>query len=257
MPTLDVDSALASSAWLPLESNPEIFNAFGKRIGLPDDWGFVDVLGLDDELLDMVPEPCAALILLFPCEPEIMARRRAAASAHDPVTTDDIYFLAQHAAAGNACGTFAAIHAISNSQHAFELRRGTPLDQLLSMGHGMSADERGRVLLTMSDLRERSDAAAEDAAAQTACPRRDGPDLEHHFVAFVCSSKGRLVELDGTKAHPIDHGEVSLRTFKRRAAAVVRELFLPRDGGGTGASIEFALCALCRLARRAEGEQGA
>jgi len=27
-----VDSALASSAWLPLESNPEIFNAFGKRI---------------------------------------------------------------------------------------------------------------------------------------------------------------------------------------------------------------------------------
>lgn len=248
MPAVDL-ARLDSSAWLPLESNPEIFDAFGKRIGLPADVGFFDVLGLDEELLDMVPEPCAAFILLFPCEPEIMARRRTAGK-YEPEQTDDIFFLSQHREAGNACGTFAAIHAITNTRHVFELRRGGPLDKLLDVGTGMSANERGRHLLTMSELRERSDAAASDTAAQTACPSRDGPELDHHFVALVCSSKGRLVELDGTRPHPIDHGPVTPANFKQRAAEVVRRCFLPAEGG----SIEFALCALCRKPAGASGE---
>lgn len=248
MAPADIASVLGSSAWLPLESNPAIFDKFGQRIGLPAEWGFADVLGLDDELLDMVPEPCAAFILLFPCEPEIMARRRKAMACGRSLHTKDVYFLSQHAAAGNACGTFAAIHAIVNARHAFQLKAGGPLHKLLDAGASMSAHERGRLLLTMSDLRERSDAAAEDSAAQTACPERDGPELDHHFVALVCSSNGRLVELDGTMPHPIDHGEVSIATFKRRAAEVVRG-FLPAGAGSEGSaggSIEFALCALCR-----------
>ena len=33
--------------WLPLESNPEVLNPFVRRMGLPADWGFADVFGLD------------------------------------------------------------------------------------------------------------------------------------------------------------------------------------------------------------------
>jgi hypothetical protein len=40
--------------WLPLESNPEVLNPFVHRLGLPPDWGFADVFGLDPELLCMV-----------------------------------------------------------------------------------------------------------------------------------------------------------------------------------------------------------
>jgi ubiquitin carboxyl-terminal hydrolase L3 len=247
----DITATLGSSAWLPLESNPEMFDAFGKRVGLPDDWGFFDVLGLDDELLEMIPKPCAAFILLFPCIPEVMARRPAPPpEAGDPSLVNEMYFLSQHAAAGNACGTFAALHAIINSRHAFALERG-PLDRLLKSG--MSADERGRMLLTMTELREQSDAAAEDRSAQTACPSRDGPDLDHHFVALVCSANGRLVELDGTLPRPVDHGAVSFENFTSKAARVVKERFLPANPSEAG-SIEFALCALSRKPQTAAAD---
>jgi hypothetical protein len=36
----------SSGPWLPLESNPEVFTSFGKRVGLQDGWSFVDVLGV-------------------------------------------------------------------------------------------------------------------------------------------------------------------------------------------------------------------
>ena len=52
---------IAAGPWLPLESNPAVFTSFGRSMGLPEPWQFLDVLGLDPEMLAMTPRPVAAV----------------------------------------------------------------------------------------------------------------------------------------------------------------------------------------------------
>lgn len=238
-------AAKQSSEWLALESNPQVFDAFGRRIGVPEGWQFVDVLGLDPELLQMVPRPVAALVLLFPCTRSIYAARRRedeSLKAGTGASKEDLFFIRQVSDFGNACGTIACLHAISNTRHVLQMAADAPLEGFVRSHSGATPEVRGKALLTASELKTPSDAAAMDRAAQTLCPERDGPPLDHHFVAFVHSTGGRLVELDGTKRTPVDHGATSSDSFLADAAMAVRRNFVDVEPNVHG----FALMALAR-----------
>ncbi|CAB9498785.1 terminal hydrolase isozyme L3 [Seminavis robusta] len=258
------------SPWLPLESNPEIFTDFAhKSGGLPKNWGWVDILGLDPELLGMVPEPCAGVILLFPCTENIYKVRKQEKQKllHNPPTpaTQKAYHVQQIAEFGNACGTIASVHALINGASVYSGNSHTSPLQKFRQGHeNASALDRGKALLATESLRNSSDQSANHRAAQTAVPDRYGPDLDHHFVAFspisTSSNSTHVVELDGTKVLPVDHGSVTKllareerdstvgddpkkHTFLRAVAQVIRKRYMQVEPD----SIEFSMMALCRI----------
>jgi ubiquitin carboxyl-terminal hydrolase L3 len=53
--------------FVPLEANPESFNPLASVLGLDTSrYSFVDVLGFDEDLLALIPQPVEAVIMLFP-----------------------------------------------------------------------------------------------------------------------------------------------------------------------------------------------
>jgi hypothetical protein len=182
------------SPWLPLESNPQVFTAFAHSVGCPKGWGWVDVLGLDDVLLDMVPQPCAGVVLLFPCTDGIYSDRAVERSQLlESGPTDAAagsFHITQVVGFGNACGTIASVHALINGAHAFggfdtgDGGAPAPLAAYRDAAAALEPEARGHALLKARALKSTSDRSAQHVSAQTECPDRDGPDLDHHFVAF-------------------------------------------------------------------------
>ena len=68
---------MAEQRWLPIESNPTVMNQFLHKLGMPISWAMTDVYGLDDGLLDMIPQPAVALLLLFPINEKVRPVRQA------------------------------------------------------------------------------------------------------------------------------------------------------------------------------------
>eukprot|EP00434_Breviolum_minutum_P006261 symbB.v1.2.005525.t1/scaffold323.1/size229223/2 len=240
----------SSGPWLALESNPEIFTNFGQKIGLPQGWEFCDVLGLDPELLEMVPGTTVACILLFPCSDLIytargvqdaQVRNGKSHKGASAATETDLFFLKQVIGFGNACGTIACLHAISNCRAWLSL--DGPLETFVTAQASSSPELRGQALLEDTTLRASSESAAASEVAQTALPARDGPPLDHHFAAFVRSRQNRIIELDGTKRCPIDHGETSEGRFLEDVAVAVRRHFLDVDPD----SVDFSFLALSKV----------
>eukprot|EP00929_Paragymnodinium_shiwhaense_P042158 TRINITY_DN21867_c0_g3_i1.p1 TRINITY_DN21867_c0_g3~~TRINITY_DN21867_c0_g3_i1.p1 ORF type:complete len:320 (+),score=26.45 TRINITY_DN21867_c0_g3_i1:112-1071(+) len=288
----------SASQWLPLESNPEIFSNFCHKIGLARAWEFVDVLSLDQSsgLLgrDFLPRPCAGLIFLFPCTRNIYAARQeerdqlmqklsgkdmSGAAAR---IKRDAFHITQVASFGNACGTVAAVHLLTNlASGAEEIApqvlvgastavpaAGTGQESSIlrfrNANASLSPHARGQALVQASEFKAHSDRAAVHVAAQTSCPSRDGPALDHHYCAFVPfkleadSENGlaqyHLIELDGTKVAPVDHGPFA--TSEATEAAALSDAFLAKacdtirtrftDVVESG-NCEFAAMALCRV----------
>lgn len=133
---------MAERQWIPLESNPEVLTKFGHALGLPKTVAFVDVWSLD--LLDSVPAPQYAVLLLFPMTDKLRSASQKNESEEDskPKSEDQPFFCKQ--TISNACGTIALIHAALNSPLEFE--GGSFLHAFRRRTGPLSPDERAAAL---------------------------------------------------------------------------------------------------------------
>lgn len=207
--------------WIPLESNPDVLTRFGHALGLSPQLTFSDVWSLD--LLDMVPTPRYAVLLLFPLTPKL---RTAADSLPSDASfpTSAPYFVRQ--TIGNACGTIALLHAALNvSSGAPACSEGSFLARFAERTKDLTAEQRADALVEDEGL----DAVHGQFAVQgqTAAPAATDK-IGLHFVAFV-QSGGKLWLLDGRKDSPVACGECEEGRVLEEAAVVVRERFMKAD----------------------------
>eukprot|EP00465_Bigelowiella_longifila_P003079 CAMPEP_0185263844 /NCGR_PEP_ID=MMETSP1359-20130426/16908_1 /TAXON_ID=552665 /ORGANISM="Bigelowiella longifila, Strain CCMP242" /LENGTH=246 /DNA_ID=CAMNT_0027851695 /DNA_START=36 /DNA_END=776 /DNA_ORIENTATION=- len=222
---------LTEGNWLPLESNPIVLTKFAKRVGLPKGWEFCDIYGTDKELLGMVPQPCAAVVLLFTSSKELKtfkAEQRKEIEEKGQDLSKKLFYITQHDGIGNACGTIATIHAMTNCLDQFE-PEGV-VKKFMEEWKEKSPSDIGYGLLKAKDIQEVSEDAAESKDAQTATPDRMD-NVAAHFIAFV-HVEGVLYEMDGRKAFPINHGKTSSKAFLEDAAAVIKKNFFEVSKNG-------------------------
>ncbi|KAI9511402.1 peptidase C12 ubiquitin carboxyl-terminal hydrolase 1 [Russula earlei] len=227
--------------WIPLESNPDLFNKWAHNAGLlPSDAQFQDIYGLDDDLLNLVPKPVKAVILLFPIRGKLEQLRqqeeaKIKESGQVPLDTT-VFWIKQ--TISNACGTIGLLHALLNAKVVYE--PGSPLTKFLDAYK--TPLERAK-FLESTDIFAKIHAAVA-ASGQTAVP--DNLDTDLHFTCFVqapsrsaevATGELRLIELDGGRAGPVDRGKST--DLLKDVATYVKEQIVPK-----APSVELSMIAL-------------
>ncbi|KAJ3128410.1 Ubiquitin carboxyl-terminal hydrolase isozyme L3 [Nowakowskiella sp. JEL0407] len=194
---------------------------------------FTDVYGLDEDLLEMVPQPVLAVLMLFPITEQYEEYRRmetATIRKDGQTVTHKLYFTKQ--TIPNACGTIGLLHALANNMDSLAIKYG-PLKRIYDQTANMTPEYRARELERDSELAKLHDNSS--LAGQTAAPNRD-EEVDLHFVCFV-EKEGHIYELDGRKPFPINHGAAT--NLLADVAEIVRN-FIDREPD----SLSFSLVAL-------------
>jgi len=222
--------------WLPLESNPEVMSKFLYGLGVSEKLQIVDVLGFDDCLLEMVPQPVLAVILLFPITQNYSSHCASVLEKlknEEQAVSDKVYFMRQ--TISNACGTIALIHSIANNSTRIQLAEGSSLQSFLSATARLSPEQRAEILEKEGTIGVAHGEYAQEG--QTAAPSLES-SVDLHFVAFV-NVDGNLYELDGRKNCPLNHGPSAPNSFLKDACKICQE-YMDRDPG----EMRFTVVAL-------------
>ena len=198
-----------------------------------------DVFSTEEWATDMIPQPVAAVLMLYPLTPQ---QKEAASKQEDNIVAcsdsdDDVWFIRQRI--GNACGTIGLLHGLMNAPeplntfcedswlHSFQQNcpRSMPPDQKADL---LEADTK------VAQLHDKATSSRDNQTSRGNLEDR----VDTHFIALVCH-KNKLYELDGRKTGPVDHGPTTQSTLLRDACQVVKQ-FMSRDPN----ELRFTILAL-------------
>lgn len=222
---------MTEQRWVPLESNPDVLNKYIFNLGVPKEWQFVDIYGLDADLLGMVPRPVAAVVLLYP-----ITEKATASPLGEVKSSSDLFFVKQ--TISNACGTIAIVHSLANNQDKIKFIDGKHFGKFIEGCLKLSPEERAAFLEKDKDMGSAHEDSAQEG--QTQAPPAD-EKLKTHFIAFVCKDGG-LYELNGGCDGPVYHSTSNPDTLLEDAVAVAKK-FMERDPD----EVNFTLMALAKV----------
>eukprot|EP01120_Amphizonella_sp_Union-15-10_P008871 TRINITY_DN3279_c0_g1_i1.p1 TRINITY_DN3279_c0_g1~~TRINITY_DN3279_c0_g1_i1.p1 ORF type:complete len:289 (+),score=65.90 TRINITY_DN3279_c0_g1_i1:60-926(+) len=223
------------SIWIPLESNPAVLNEFLYNLGVNKTWSFCDCFGLTPDVLNFVPTPCLALLLLFPTSKlkDDKKKQEEIISEKGQHLSEKVYFMKQKV--GMACGSIAVIHAVANNRDLIELDEKHGLGKFLAETKDKTAEERG----VMLGLDENITSIHKTVSNKGQTSAKDFVKTDFHFICFT-EIDGHLYELDGTKQFPINHGATTKEKMLQDSAKVIQQNFVNKNPG----EMFFSLIAL-------------
>ncbi|RMZ84689.1 hypothetical protein DV737_g941, partial [Chaetothyriales sp. CBS 132003] len=240
-----VDVPDGNKAFVPLENNPEVMTSLVRELGLSSALQFHDVFSLTEPaLLEFLPRPAVALLLVFPVTETYEKFRRAEDASKEEYSGsgegEEVVWFKQ--TIRNACGLIGLLHSVTNGYAREQIVEGSGLDTLLKQAIPLKPDERADLLYNSKTL---------EAAHATAAARGDStaPDaratIDLHFVAFVKDKNGNLWELDGRRKGPLNRGklEPDEDVISTKGQELGVSAFLKREEAG-GGELRFSVVML-------------
>ncbi|EME26593.1 Ubiquitin carboxyl-terminal hydrolase isozyme L3 [Galdieria sulphuraria] len=203
-----------SKRWIPLESNPQVLSEYLHKLGVEENVSLVDVLSPD--LLDLVPRPVYAVILLYPLHNQQSTREEIKQET-------SVYFCKQ--TISNACGTVALVHAVLNNIHRISCKKNSFFDKFYTSTVHLSPHERATCLEQSEELDYLHSEFAQ--VGQSQAPGNT-EEIDLHFVTFV-SQQGKLIQLDGRLEQPVVCGNCEEENLLQEATNVIKEQFMAKD----------------------------
>ncbi|CCC71363.1 hypothetical protein NCAS_0H00530 [Naumovozyma castellii] len=177
-------------AVVPLESNPEVFTEFAHKLGLQSGFAFHDIYSLTDaDLLEFLPRPVKAIILLFPLNEFFETHKPQSPNRGvQKGGADNTIWFKQNIK--NACGLYAILHSLSNNKSLLE--DDSTLSKFLQTYDKKNVDATDEFIYNVSET-----FSDNFEAGQTSAPDPND-DVNLHFITFVADPESKDVyELDG------------------------------------------------------------
>lgn len=193
-----------STAVIPLESNPDVFDKFAYNLGLLKSYSFNDIFSIDDpSLLDFLPRPMVAIILLFPIQNTKPSLSSSSSSQSSTTKESTPIWLKQNFQ--NACGLYALLHILINNKHL--LQKDSILYDFLQQNNTLSSDQIDKFIISFTNKFNQD---FNESSGETTNPNPED-EIDLHFISFI-SFKGKLWEMDGrsTDQVPLCLGNVTM-----------------------------------------------
>ena len=179
--------------WPPLESDPEIFNKYFHKIGLPSNVEFDELWSLDYKEVQIIDSPVIGVIC---------AIRNLKGKNYNEENLIDYksvpFYMKQQGSLDNACGLVASLHCFGNTNDFVKLNEDSILGDFFQKSKPASPEDRCKILEEDNKFKEVH--LSSSGEGQSSMPTTQ-EKVYCHYIAFI-SHDNNLVELDGTLPGP-------------------------------------------------------
>ena len=218
-----------AEGWCTIESDPGVFTELLSAFGVKD-IQLDELYSLDDDTLASMGE-IHGLIFLFKWQ-------KPSASADQPQISEDPSIFFANQVVNNACATQAMIQILLNKDT--EVSVGSELGQLKDFTQSMPPDVRGLAISNSESIRAAHNSFSHQGFVSIDDPNQKEGDA-FHFIGYI-EKNGKLIELDGLQAGPIDHGAATPENWLSVARAVIEK----RIQQYSASEIRFNLMAMVK-----------